>query len=638
MASVGKRIRIVDLEFRNGRTPYSPGFDDIYFSPESGIDESRYVYLEGSGAMAAMHSGTPRITIGEIGFGAGLNFLLTLSGFRKSGNPGRMHYFSFENHPVRKSSLAQLYENYPELKDESECLLREYPVLTPGVHLLRFLEGRVSLYLCLGDAEDLLPKLEFRADHWYWDGFAPSRNPEAFSEKLFSRIAECSHAGTWGASFTAAGWVRRNLEAHGFAVEKRKGFGHKRECISASVSRDSPRPASSPWFSGERHKRLLPGMKVAVIGAGLGGSAIARQLAERNCDVTVFDPAGIAGRTSGNPAGLFNAQLSKTPNPISRFSQLSLACFIRELGRLDPWVRRGILRTDLHDPAPLLDSEYPGDFFEVREKGTFFPDCGIVDPREICNARMSHPQIRFERDALRAVSRETGTLLLSFQNREKPLAFDHIVYCLGADAKQEGTPEFRDPLHDRNPTRPIRGQILFLNPTATSAALPHALVEEGYATPPVHGMHMIGATYQAKTVRPDQEEVDTRDLLLAAQKWPEFSGIGPEQVQGTRIGYRLSTPDKLPMIGPLCDPDWMERNYSKALKGARNASVPPLESPPGEWLLTGLGSRGITYSSLGSEILAAWMSGAPAPLELDLVEHIHSARFFVRKLRKSGIE
>jgi tRNA 5-methylaminomethyl-2-thiouridine biosynthesis bifunctional protein len=163
-------------------------------------------------------------------------------------------------------------------------------------------------------------------------------------------------------------------------------------------------------------------------------------------------------------------------------------------------------------------------------------------------------------------------------------------------------------------------------------------VEEGYATPLFDDLHLIGATYQAKTILPDQEEIDTEALLSAARKWPEFKSLSREQVRGTKTGYRLSTPDKLPMIGPLCDPDWLQTNYSRILRGAKSIQGLPLESPPGEWLLTGLGSRGITYSSLGSEILAEWMTGNPIPLEQDLLEHIHSSRFFVRKLRKAEVE
>jgi tRNA 5-methylaminomethyl-2-thiouridine biosynthesis bifunctional protein len=633
-----RRVQITDLDFKNDKTPYSSRFRDVYFSPESGVEESKYIYLEGSGALQSIRSGHSEITISEIGFGVGLNFLLTLQEFKNSGASGKLHYFSFENHPVRKPSLEKLYENHPDLREEFGILIREYPVLTPGIHLIRLLHGKTLLYLCLGDATELLSRSDFKADHWYWDGFAPSRNPDAFSEALFLQVRKHSKPGTKGASFTSAGWVRRTLAEQGFEVTKRDGFGHKRECISAEFKGEPSQTPAVPWFSTRSQKQLLASMKTAVIGAGLGGSAIARALADRGHDVTVIDPNGIAGRASSNPAGLFNAQLSKVPNPVSRFSQLSLVCFIRELERLNLRKKRGILRTDIQDPAALVSSDYPDDFYQVQPAGIYFPTCGIIDPRELCNARMDHPLIRFQKGSLQQVHRRGEEFSLVLKDQTKDLRFDHVVYSLGADSKLESVSEFQDPFHDLNPTRPIRGQIILAAPTPGSESLPHALVEEGYATPLFDDFHLIGATYQAKAILPDQEELDTEALLSAARKWPEFKSLSREQVRGTKTGYRLSTPDKLPMIGPLCDPDWLQTNYSKILRGAKSIQGPPLESPPGEWLLTGLGSRGITYSSLGSEILAEWMTGNSIPLEQDLLEHIHSSRFFVRKLRKAEVE
>ena len=52
------------------------------------------------------------------------------------------------------------------------------------------------------------------------------------------------------------------------------------------------------------------GFQGVSVGAGLGGSAIARALADRGHEVTVIDANGIAGGASSNPAGLLNAKIS----------------------------------------------------------------------------------------------------------------------------------------------------------------------------------------------------------------------------------------------------------------------------------------------------------------------------------------
>lgn|GEM_PF-713233 len=647
MSDPKPRIRVTGLEWKDGATPYSSEFRDVYFAPSSGVEESRYVYLEGSGLLDAIHEqsgdvGTRPLTVAEIGFGVGLNFILTLEAFRSAPSLRRLNYFSFENRPVSKSHLESLYSAYPDHQTAAKELLEEYPVLTPGIHLLRFQNGRVNLYLCLGDANELLPRIQFKANHWFWDGFAPRRNPDAFSDRLFEQVALHSASGARGASFTSAGWVRRALETAGFSVSKRKGFGHKRECISATLITAPQGQIDSnqkPWFSTHTMLKFEAGNRVAVIGAGLGGTSIARALADRGAEVTVIDPHGIAGRASSNPIGLYNTQLSKIPNPVSRFSQLSLVHLIRELHRLGIEKHPGILRTDIRSPEPLIRADYPEDFYRMQAEGIFFPECGMIDPRALCRERLNHPRIRVVEDSVNRVIRSPGEnpieLVLTGSNGS--LRPNHVVYSLGADAKLENHSTLRDEFHDQNPTRPIRGQILMTEPTPKSHTLRHALVEEGYATPLIEGRHLIGATYQAKTIHPDQEEIDTDALIENARKWPHFSELTRSQVKAIKVGYRLSTPDKLPMIGPLCDPEWIRNTYGRILKGAKSTEAPPLHSLAGEWLLTGLGSRGITFSSLASEILACWMSGDPVPLETDLIEHIHSSRFFIRNSRKPEI-
>ncbi|MGO7207525.1 MnmC family methyltransferase, partial [Rhizobium ruizarguesonis] len=68
-------------------------------------------------------------------------------------------------------------------------------------------------------------------DAWYLDGFAPSRNSDMWSEQLMRLVCEKSAAGGTFATYAAAGFVRRNLIAAGFAVERRKGFAGKREML-----------------------------------------------------------------------------------------------------------------------------------------------------------------------------------------------------------------------------------------------------------------------------------------------------------------------------------------------------------------------------------------------------------------------
>ena len=104
--------------------------------------------------------------------------------------------------------------------------LRDYP--EPNL----LFDDRVMLTLLLGDTREQLSQLSYKVDAWYMDGFAPAKNPDMWSSELMSLMARHSNCGAQLATFSAAGAVRRGLIEAGFEVEKKKGFGKKREMMT----------------------------------------------------------------------------------------------------------------------------------------------------------------------------------------------------------------------------------------------------------------------------------------------------------------------------------------------------------------------------------------------------------------------
>ncbi len=629
------------IEFKTPKTPFSPQYDDFYFAHEYGIEESSYVYLEGAEFLESVQSGRDSITVAEIGFGVGLNFILTLKTFLEHARPGQhLHYWSAEKFPVPLADLQSLYQMYPDLLPTAEHLFAHYPLLTPGVHSLRLGNLNVTLNLLIGDALTVFQQLDFKANHWYWDGFSPQKNPDAFSKELFEEVVRLSAPLSLGASFTAAGWVRRTLESLGFEIRKRPGFRSKRECIQAIYQGAQKSLDREPWFSRTHLKTLKKGDTIAVLGAGLAGSAVARALAELGYPVKVFDPKGIAERASSNTVGLYNVQLSKLPNPISRFSQASLAQFLSELKELKIPTRKGILREEDFTIESLKTSGYPEDFYHATEAGVKFPDCGMINPRTLCIERLNHPLIQFYPFEVVQTQRLKGEWVIYLKDKTEEIKVVHLVYALGSDLSL-GETTLKHPLLTPLPMRPIRGQTLLIQPTEKSQSLSETLVKEGYASPVSpevtgHSYQLLGATYQAKQPSENQEALDTEKLIQDAQsKWEVFEDLDASHVVSTKVGFRCSTPDKLPLIGPLCNENQIRENYARAMKGSSIQGLPSLEASEGEWILMGLGSRGITFSSLAAQLLVAFMTGSPLPLEHDLVTHLHPARFYLRSLRKT---
>lgn len=204
-----------ELEWREGDIPLSTRFDDPYFSLESGLEETRHVFLRGNGLP---ERAVPGFHIAELGFGTGLNLLATLDAL---GAHGPIRYTSFEAFPMAHADMARALAVFPML--EAAPLLDAW---AQGAR--RFTLGKVEVEVIIGDARDTLPAWDSLADAWYLDGFSPAKNPELWSEDLMAEVGRHTAPGGTFATYTAAGHVRRALEAAGFNVQRSPGYGRKR--------------------------------------------------------------------------------------------------------------------------------------------------------------------------------------------------------------------------------------------------------------------------------------------------------------------------------------------------------------------------------------------------------------------------
>jgi tRNA U34 5-methylaminomethyl-2-thiouridine-forming methyltransferase MnmC len=87
-----------------------------------------------------------------------------------------------------------------------------------------------------GDARLSLPEWTGQADAWFLDGFSPAKNPELWGEDLMAEVARHTASGGTAATYTAAGFVRRGLEAAGFSVTRIPGYGRKRHMTKAELA------------------------------------------------------------------------------------------------------------------------------------------------------------------------------------------------------------------------------------------------------------------------------------------------------------------------------------------------------------------------------------------------------------------
>jgi len=223
--------------------PRSTQFDDVYFSVQDGLAETRHVFLDGNG-LPDIWNGQQDFTICETGFGTGLNFLAVLKLWNDTPvgqRPKKLNFISFEKFPLSRDYIAAHLSHWKEIEDELILFLSNYPSdLNNKKYKLDI--GGVSLVLLFGDINDQMPALDVPkgVDCWFLDGFKPSSNPDMWSETVFENMARLSAKKARFSTFTAAGFVRRGLEAVGFEVRKVPGFGRKREMCVGEYSGGEP--------------------------------------------------------------------------------------------------------------------------------------------------------------------------------------------------------------------------------------------------------------------------------------------------------------------------------------------------------------------------------------------------------------
>ena len=207
------------VSWRDGEVPVSDRFDDPYYSLQNGVEETRHTFLGGNGLPGRFRDG---FHVAELGFGTGLNFLVTLQCWAEAGAPGLLRYTSFEAFPMGAGDMARALDAFPGLPGR-DALAAAWAGAAFQTQI-----GGVLLDLRLGDARQALPAWEGRADAWFLAGFAPARNPELWEPALMRQVADHTAPGGTVATYTAAGHVRRALAAAGFEVTRPPGYGRKR--------------------------------------------------------------------------------------------------------------------------------------------------------------------------------------------------------------------------------------------------------------------------------------------------------------------------------------------------------------------------------------------------------------------------
>ena len=627
------------LIWRDGGTPASERFGDIYFSAGDGLAETRHVFIDGIGA-PDIWRGKQSFTIGELGFGTGLNFLTTWKCWRKTAPPeARLHYVSIEGFPLETDALAKTLEAFPELAGEAAELCPALPPRHPGFHLVHLDKGRVSLLLIYAPVAIALDDLVATVDAWYLDGFAPSKNPDMWTGDILRAVAAHSRHGARIATFTAAGAVRRGLTAAGFDVEKRPGFGAKRDQIIGRFSGQPEAPETKPWYAFP--ERQEPPKHITVIGAGIGGATLAHALRAAGAQVRVIDKGpGPAAEASGNPAGVIQPRPLNDASPAAAFHAATYLYASRFYNDLDTaWQHRGLMvfgrdeddirRFSTLATAGTLPSTHvkPLDAVQTRDVagidpgmgGVWFPHAGALDTTAACREILGDTSCHFETEISKNFQPDADATIIAAGISSPALAgFDHMGIVEN------------------------RGQVSFLPASPASRDLKCAIMFGGYLTPAHKGRHILGATFnRAHERRPEEwtavtESDHQRNLTTLQSRLPKLAEAFPMADDGW-TGIRATTVDRLPVLGGVPDGEAYLRDYGDLHHGRHISRYPPAQYQQNLYVAAGFGSHGFTVAPLAAQVLSAIIMGTPLPVPKDVALALHPARFLIRDLRRRRV-
>jgi len=611
---------------------------------ETPLARAQRVFLGGNG-LPGNWSGRDQFVVVETRFGQGLNFLATWEAWRRDPQRcGRLHFVAIDASP---RDLSAWHVDEDALAPLTEALERAWPDALPGLHRLTFEGGAVVLTLAFGNVEAMLSKLALGADAFYLDDtFSDETNVDAILRGL-ARLARKGATLATPATLDVVGGLR----SMGFEVDSGTEMITARFAPAWKVRRHAP-PDAAQW----------PDRHAIVIGAGLAGCAVTERLAARGWRISLFDAhEGPSRQTSGHRAAAMHAHMSPDDSQLSRLSRAGNLHALRAWEALETaghpvgWHGCGVLQIGEDEAdcavqnAALATLGFPESFVRwmtaeeaaarhgaaVPRGGLWFPRGGWVAPPDICRAQLAQAGEAVDAHfghRVAAIAHVEGQWVARDASGNVLASAPVLVLANAHEAERLVSNEFLA-------LRRVRGQLTDFDAAQAVAAgsWPDCVVTgNGYLLPrDESGGTRFGSSYEddegplVQSASVHAENLARLASLLPAQA-AAIEAIDPKTLHGY-VGVRTVTHNRLPLIGAM--PDAAQVLAMVQEGGLRGAHLRDLPRMPGLYTALAYASRGLTWATLGAELIASQVEGEPLPLESDLADAIDPARLLLRALR-----
>jgi tRNA 5-methylaminomethyl-2-thiouridine biosynthesis bifunctional protein len=578
--------------------PLSKEFDDI-FCQRDVIEETNHVFLVPNNLVKRWKTKKNyEFNIGELGFGIGLNFFITLQAWINNLDSNvvkRLNFISFDKFAPKLDDIKKVKEVYPQLSEVIDLFLENAPAIFGGVNKFEIKTLNASLTLVIDDVQTGLKKLSNnpnQIDAWYFDGFDPRKNQDMWNNNVFKMVGILSNKDTTFGTYTASGFVKRNLIKNGFTIKKSKGFGNKRHMLCGEYSKDD--------------KTKFISKKIAIIGSGLSASILANKLASKNCVVDVFEKGNVlAAGTSSNPFASMYPKFALGDDARSFFIIQSYfyafnyykrnvdsfnntgILFLSNSEHRKEWLQR-LLKIGRDDIFERINKEDINSTNEIQQynDGVFCRFGGALSPKELCLQAMSHKNINVRlNSSFEDYKTESKKVFIKINNVYLDDEYDDLIICTGSSLDKY-LPQINS----------MRGGIVGLK-SKNLTNINYPINHSGYFLPVKDGINWIGSSYEKGNTRLNDGELE--DLIINKSK-SIISFIEDEKKQ-IWSGIRSTTPDRLPIAGNL-----------------DNSNV---------YVIGGLASRGLSFAPLLADYIGSKILNLFLPISKDVEKAIQPNRF-----------
>ena len=672
-----------EISFNQHGTPYSEQFNDIYFDSESGYQQSEQIFILGNNISNRIKQSNDIFFIAETGFGTGLNFLLTLQAYYKLQQESdtnecfKLNFVSVEKYPLTKEQLTNSLNALPQLRYFSDLLLAQYPKFESLDKDLKelsfsFFNDLVTLRIIIDDATEGLSKIKSPRngliDAWYLDGFSPATNPEMWSEQLFEQIGRLSKPQASIATFTVAGFVKRQMQNVGFRTQKKACIGNKQEMLTGVFQQN---PKSTKGY--QLRSTITKPQQVSIIGGGIASACAALALTKQGIKVTLYcKDNSLAQGASSNAIGALYPLLHQRADDISLFYQQA---FWRAKTVYNNVIEQGF--TFPHSWCGLLEVSYKESLLKRQQKfselatwsknlihgvdakeasklasidltygGLFMPNAGWLSPqdavKQIINAAKETGRLRVENNVLvtKIKQIQTGGINHSHQKNWQLITnkgdFDAnvVIVCGGAEALNLDW-------INQLPLTSVQGQVTSMKTNENISDLSTVICHKGYLTPRHDNIHCIGATFNKNstriTAKPEEDQFNIDMLSTCLPALTANINWSTKDVSKSKSRLRCMTPDHMPMVGAMPDIQKHIETYPHLAKDKNwkyNQVAPVIDNL---YVMMGFGARGLCSAPLAADILVADLCGTPYPVDNEMLFNLSPNRFVIRDIIKRKV-